>query len=174
MHPHRWSPQVTRCILYRGEGAGQNQSSSVLLELYGELSAALEKSSTQGSGRVSSKCGKMLWHRRSCELSVCNHWRESPFNYLFYSFSANKLQHWVAKQETYSLPMDAWKQRNRLRAGNQPPYPVFSVSVKKKSLTYGWGKSRVRGEIVWAGCTETPANINVQMEPRFMLDFIDF
>lgn len=64
--------------------------------------------------------------------------------------------------------------RNRLRAGNQSPYRAFSVSVKNKSLKYGWGKSRVRGEIVWGGCTETPANINVQMEPRLMLDFIDF
>lgn len=58
-------------------------------------------------------------------------------------------------------------------AGNQSPYHVSSVSVKKKSLKYGGGKSRVRGETVWVGYTETAANINVQMEPRFMLDFID-
>lgn len=27
-------------------------------------------------------------------------------------------------------------------------------------------------KVEWAGYTETPASINVQMEPRFMLDFI--
>lgn len=61
-----------------------------------------------------------------------------------------------------------------MRVGVQSPYHVFSLSMKKMSLKYGRGKSRVRGEAVWAGYTETPVSINVQMEPRFMLDFIDF
>lgn len=67
--------------------------------------------------------------KKCFRLLKCRHWRQ------------HDLQHWIAKPETWSLPMHRWKQvgkRTRMRTGKQSPCHGLLQWQQKKKVAELW------------------------------------